>query len=132
MGPQMLARNSPPSTKCVPRAIDRKNSLATATLHRPLVLYLWRLARELTDGDFEALVIWCELADGGVNESDARSDGAQAPALRAKELADRTGIPRETVRRKLESLATRGYVLRSGAGWLARSLDNATSVSITG
>jgi predicted transcriptional regulator len=41
----------------------------------------------------------------------------QACPISASRIADVTGIPRETVRRKLKTLETRGWIEPAGAGW---------------
>lgn len=92
-----------------------------------LVAHVRRLTWLLTDGDFEALVLWCELAcrsarDRG--EPDGAPITAPQPTL-LRDLVDATGVPRESARRKLERLAARGRVDRLGNGWVVRlaSLD---------
>jgi IclR helix-turn-helix domain len=108
-------------------------SVITVVLTRPLVGHLHGIARQLTDGDFEALVLWCEVAHGSV--SHLVSPGAEVAVLldclgrvaaqpglarpvMLRDLAAGTGIPRETVRRKLERLATRGHLRREAGGWV--------------
>ncbi len=86
-----------------------------------VVDHVRRLTWLLTDGDFEALVLWCELAchDGPAARppSRAAADGARPLALH--ELVEATGIPRETARRKLARLAALGRAERRGSGWVA-------------
>jgi hypothetical protein len=87
--------------------------LSVLACHRDLIDHAHRLAGRLTAGDFEALVIWCEL-------SRQCGDGVGS-ALRPVPLHDlvaATAIPRETIRRKLERLAATGQVCRSGRGWV--------------
>jgi hypothetical protein len=44
-------------------------------------------------------------------------DPVRPKGITASRLADITGIPRETVRRKLVKLASRGWIERSGSEW---------------
>lgn len=113
-------------------AAIRDQSVVAVTLNRPLVGYLQSLAKQLTGGDFEALVIWGEVAhlniaqwvDGSSDPSTILSclgrvadepQGVRPAHLH--ELTAATGIPRETVRRKLERLASLGCLRRLEAGW---------------
>lgn len=103
---------------------------------RFLVNQLLRLARQ-TDGDFDSLMIWSVLAlqaqaaasrlnidslpklrpAGLLPDALLRADG-----LRSSDLAQVTGIPRETVRRKLERMQAKGRVERHQNGrWHAVS-----------
>ena len=108
-------------------------SVVTVALTRPLVGHLQGIARQLTGGDFEALVVWCEVAHGSV--AHMIPHGADASALvdclatvttqpelarpvMLCDLAAATGIPRETVRRKLERLAVQGHLRRRAGGWV--------------
>jgi len=103
----------------------------TVVLTRPLVGHLHGIARQLTGGDFEALVLWCEVAHGSV--AYLLAPGADASALldclgrvtaqpelarpvTLRDLAAVTGIPRETVRRKLERLSAQGHLRRQAGG----------------
>jgi hypothetical protein len=111
-------------------AFDRNFALAGFILNRFLVHHLLRMARQ-TNGDFESLVIWSALAlqnTAGLLGPGARPltplqpDGTfpdtllRANGLRSSDLAQITGIPRETVRRKLERLAADGRVKRHENG----------------
>jgi hypothetical protein len=111
-------------------AFDRNFAQAGFILNRFLVHHLLRMARH-TNGDFESLVIWSALAlqntasllgpgarpltplqpDGTFPEALLRANG-----LRSSDVAQITGIPRETVRRKLERLSTNGRVKRDEDG----------------
>ncbi len=58
-----------------------------------------------------------------------RLDGAEpgwSPAMAASRIADVTGVPRETVRRKLKLLAARGWIEQSDeGGWTLMVRDGA-------
>lgn len=105
----------------------------TVALTRPLVGHLHGVARQLTGGDFEALVLWCEVAHGSVahllaHDADASAlleslgrvtaQPALAKPVTLRDLIAVTGIPRETVRRKLERLAAQGHLRREAGGWV--------------
>jgi hypothetical protein len=111
-------------------AFDRNFALAGFILNRFLVHHLLRMARQ-TNGDFESLVIWSALAlqntavllgPGAKPLTPLQPDGTfpdallRANGLRSSDLAQITGIPRETVRRKLERLSTSGRVKRLANG----------------
>lgn len=111
-------------------AFERNFALAGFIVNRFLVHHLLRMARQ-TGGDFESLVIWNSLAlqnTAGLLGPGARPltplqpDGTfpdallRANGLRSSDLAQITGIPRETVRRKLERLQTSGRVQRHDDG----------------
>jgi DNA-binding transcriptional ArsR family regulator len=111
-------------------AFDRNFALAGFIINRFLVHHLLRMARQ-TKGDFESLVIWNTLAlqntasllgPGARPLTPLQPDGTfpdallRANGLRSSDLAQITGIPRETVRRKLERLSTNGQVKRHEDG----------------
>jgi hypothetical protein len=114
-------------------AFDRSFSLAAFITNRYIVDHVLRCARQLVDGDLEALVIWAVLAHQSVvhlmppgsmpaavlNEK-GRVDGYEKRArpMLLRDLSAITCIPRETARRKLEKLASLGYVERAGRAWL--------------
>ncbi len=51
------------------------------------------------------------------------------PLITASRLADVSGIPRQTVRRKLKSLETRGWIERSsGSSWMLTVIDGHSAV----
>ena len=87
--------------------------LSVLTYHRDLIDHVHRLTGALTAGDFEALVIWCELA----RQCGDGVGGAMCP-VPLHDLVTATAIPRETVRRKLERLAALGHVTRIDRGWV--------------
>lgn len=114
-------------------AFDRSFSLVAFITNRFIVDHMLRCARRLVDGDFEALVLWAVLAHQNVahlmppgsiptavlNEK-GRVDGYEKRVrpLLLRDLSAITGIPRETARRKLEKLASLGFVERSGRAWI--------------
>jgi hypothetical protein len=112
---------SPPASAAVP-AVRARVALETLLLSRDLVDHVQRLTWMLTGGDFEALVLWCELAcrcGAGAGGGRARTTASAAPSpTLLRDLAQATGVPRETARRKLEKLSTQGHVRRLGAGWV--------------
>lgn len=102
-------------------------------LSRPLIGHLQHLAQRVTDGDFESLVIWGELAHLCLahllaDPADPQQllaglsllaeDPRQACPIPLRTLVDASGIPRETVRRKLERLASQGHVRKERGGWV--------------
>jgi hypothetical protein len=117
-------------------AYDGAFALVAFVLNRHIVDHMLRTARLLTEGDYERLVIWAVLAHQNVahlmppgslpsailNES-GRVTGAEARLrpLRLRDLTAITGIPRETVRRKLEKLAQQQWVRRDGEAWVVRT-----------
>ncbi len=75
--------------------------------------------------DYEAIVLWGVLAhanaaDGVLNGQAAYSERHEVRLLpqRLRDLTHLTGIPRETVRRKLLLLRERGFVIETEAGWI--------------
>ena len=114
-------------------AFDRSFSLVAFIMNRYLVDHMLRCARQLVDGDFEALVIFGVLAHqnaahlmppgtlpAAVLNERGRVDDYQhrVRPLLLRDVGAITGIPRETARRKLEKLATLGFVERAGRGWV--------------
>ncbi len=77
----------------------------------------------LFNGDLEEMLVCVVLARANlrdeVGQSRLKKSGAsERSALSAARLSELTGIPRETVRRKLKSLENRGWVSRKGrSGW---------------
>ena len=97
--------------------------------HRPHAPF----GARLTGNDFEALIIWGVLAHQNVahlmppgslptailNERGRLGDKLEGlRPLRLRDIAQITGIPRETARRKLERLAADRYVERRPDGWV--------------
>ena len=102
------------------QAFDGAFSLVAFVMNRFIIDHLLRSGRRLTGNDFEALVIWGVLAHqnvahlmppGSLPTAILTEKGRLAGAteglrpLRLRDIAQITGIPRETARRKLERLA---------------------------
>ena len=115
------------------KAFDRAFSLVAFVMNRFIVDHLLRSGRLLTGNDYEALVIFAVLAHQNVahlmppgsmpsailNEKGRLgSDPQRLRPLLLRDIAQITGIPRETARRKLERLATDRYVRRTPHGWV--------------
>ena len=89
--------------------------------------------RKTLGGDFDDLMLLAVMGQRFLQARRERDAGDAAAAERvwmsALRLSDVTGIPRESVRRKLKGLAARGWVTQDPArGWgLAGSLDYATA-----
>lgn len=78
--------------------------------------------RELFDGDLDQMLILAVLA-GGAGGQNWRETLLHEPVSRpfqptnTHSIAEISGIPRESVRRKLKLLATKGLVERTDIGW---------------
>jgi hypothetical protein len=101
--------------------LDRFWPEHTAGFTRLLIV----LRREF-GGDLDALLILGAVATGSRGEgwreillSDGRGRGNTHSATNTQSIAHVTGIPRESVRRKLAQLEAKGWVTRDGAGnWI--------------
>lgn len=77
----------------------------------------------LFNGDLEEMLVCVVLARANLRDEVGQSTHKKSPdslrsSLSAARLAELTGIPRETVRRKLKSLENRGWVTRvDRRGW---------------
>lgn len=77
----------------------------------------------LFNGDLEEMLVCVVLARANLRDEVGQSttkktEGSARSALSAARLSELTGIPRETVRRKLKSLENRGWATRVGrSGW---------------
>jgi predicted transcriptional regulator len=114
-------------------AFDRAFSMVAFQVNRHLVDHMLRLSRSF-DLDIEALMLYGVLAHqnvahlmlpgappGRVLGADGRlrSDPAAAlRPLRIRDLVQITGIPRETVRRKFNTLESRALICRTEDGWV--------------
>lgn len=101
------------------------------TANRHLVEHMVRARREL-DIDYDTLVIWAILAHLNVAHMLApghiplsiETDNAMQDLktglrpLRLRDLEQIAGLPRETIRRKLNKLQVRGYILQTCDGWI--------------
>ena len=118
--------------KDIDEAFDESFSLVAFVMNRFLVDHFIRAGRILVDNDYDALVIWGTLAHQnvvhlmppGTIPSEVLSETGELPdveqrlkPVRLRDLAQITGIPRETVRRKLGDLEGRRLVMRVGVGW---------------
>ena len=86
-----------------------------------LVDHLSDLSRSY-GGDFQQILILAIIGQRRLNvrrgTDAANMPGPEAMAISASRLADVTGLPRETVRRKLESLRKKGWVVQGpDGGW---------------
>jgi DNA-binding transcriptional ArsR family regulator len=83
----------------------------------------------LFQGDVRMFVIACLIEQATLIRLEAIADGSPcALLLSATELSSASGIPRETVRRKLEALAKLGWLISDGAGkWKLASLPGSGS-----
>lgn len=114
-------------------AFDASFSLVAFIMNRHLIDHMLRATRLLTDGDYEALILWGILVHQNV--AHLMPPGTLAPAvlnergrlassysglrpMLLRDLSAIAGIPRETARRKLERLASMGYIERSGRAWV--------------
>jgi hypothetical protein len=124
----------------VDKAFDGAFSIVAFIVNRFIVDHMLRSGRQLTGGDFEALVIWGVLAHqnvahlmppGSLPTAILGEDGhlpsgySGLRPLRQRDISQITGIPRETVRRKLLRLESDHYVQRASDGWVisAERLD---------
>lgn len=116
-------------------AFERSFGLVAFQMNRHLVDHMLRVGRELTDSDYEAMLIWGVLAHQNVahllppgshpcsvlNERGRVDAQRRKQPLRLRDLAQITRVPRETVRRKLEKLAAAGWIERQTEGWVVCS-----------
>jgi hypothetical protein len=115
------------------KAFDRAFSLVAFVMNRFIVDHMLRSGRRLTGDDFEALVIWGVLAHQNVahlmppgslpttilSENGRLGEGIEGlRPLRLRDIAQITGIPRETARRKLARLEADRFVQRGPDGWV--------------
>lgn len=112
--------------------LESAYSILAFTMNRAVIDHMLRSARSF-GGDYERLILWgtvahlnvahlmppgslpSSLLDERGNLPDARAD--LRPVL-LRDLAQITGIPRETARRKLATLEADGWLLRTRAGWV--------------
>jgi predicted transcriptional regulator len=115
-----------------PDALEAAYAILAFTMNRCVIDQMLRSARQF-GGDYERLVLWGVLAHlnvaplmppgslpSWVLDADGRVPGVaeRMRPVRTSDLAQITGIPRETVRRKLGALERDGWIGRSDAGWL--------------
>ena len=117
----------------VDKAFDSAFSILDFITNRFIVDHLLRSVRQLGGHDFELLVIWGVLAHQ--NAAHLMPPGSLPTAIlndrgrstdtpvrlrpqRLCDIAQITGLPRETTRRKLEQLAANRRVERTPDGWI--------------
>jgi hypothetical protein len=114
-------------------AFQRAFSIVAFIANRHLVDHMMRASRAF-DIDFEMLVIWAVVAHQnaahlmppGSMPSAVLTDVGVLPdtatpqmrPLRLRDVAQITGIPRETARRKLGKLQKRGWLIEARDGWV--------------
>lgn len=118
---------------------DKVFSLVAFAVNRHIVDHLLRFARQFGP-DYQMLVIWAVLAhqcvlhlvplgvraDAILNDRGRLADpDPDLHPVRQRDLSQITGIPKETVRRKLLKLEQNGWIARKGNGWVmvATSID---------
>jgi hypothetical protein len=113
-------------------SFDRAFSMVGFVLNRHIVDHMLRCTRRFNI-DFETLVVWGVLAHQNVAHlmppgslpSELLDDHGRLPRgethalrpLRLRDLAQITGIPRETVRRKLLVLRDQRWIVETADGW---------------
>ncbi|MCU0922166.1 MAG: hypothetical protein MUF16_17860 [Burkholderiaceae bacterium] len=117
----------------------RAFSITTFTMNRFIVDQVIRAAR-FFDNDTEAMILYATVAHlnaahlltpGSSPSKALRADGrvpdaqAQLRPVRIRDLAQITGRPRETIRRKMERLEAQGRLLKLPEGYVldVRSVD---------
>jgi predicted transcriptional regulator len=111
---------------------DKAFSLVAFTMNRFIVDHLLRFARQFGP-DYQMLVVWTVLAHQSVvhliplgrrpqdvlsQEGRLADPDPEFRSVRQRDLSQITGIPKETVRRKLLKLEQNGWILRKGPGWV--------------
>ncbi len=91
------------------------------------------------DGDFRLFLILCLVgratlqARAGLSDNGSRAQDGRAEGLNASDIAFASGIPRETVRRKLADLARRGWLVCDGQGmWRLAPDDDSRATGLNG
>lgn len=115
------------------RAYDRAFALVAFCMNRHLVDHMVRVGRQLTQNDYECMVIWAVLAHQNVAHllppgslpSIILDDRGRVPStasglrpLRLRDIVQITGIPRETIRRKLKKLEAERWIVQVESGWV--------------
>ena len=111
---------------------DSAFGLVAFALNRYIVDHLLRFARQFGP-DYQMLVVWGVVAHqcvihhvpaGSRPSTVLAPDGllktpdAELRPVRQRDLSQITGIPKETVRRKLLKLEREGWLRRQGPGWV--------------
>lgn len=115
------------------RAFNESFSLVAYIANRFFIDHLLRAGRQLTDNDYESLVIWGVLAHQNVaslmppgsiptavlSERGLLRGGEKSfKPLKLRDISAITGVPRETARRKLLVLEKKRFVSRVPEGWI--------------
>jgi hypothetical protein len=104
-------------------ALRRQSPQLPDRLLKPLLAYLL-IAREVAGGDLELNVILLMIAIRTVEHPDfsglARERLEDIPVfpslgVNTQSIADSSGLPRETVRRKVATLVRKGWIARRGS-----------------
>jgi len=146
IGAPGIPGGQPLDVTSVPQEHWRAFSLLAFTMNRFIVDHVIRSAR-LFDNDTEALILFGMLAHlnivhlmpPGSSPRTTLDDHGRIPdpqpklrPVRLRDLAQITGRPRETIRRKLEHMRTAGRVLRLRNGWVYNvSTVDADMVALT-
>lgn len=111
---------------------DKAYGLVAFTLNRYVIDHLLRFARQFGP-DYQMLVVWGVLAHQCVihlvpagsrprdvlNQNGLLADpNPDLRPIRQRDLSQITGIPKETVRRKLLKLEQYGWIKRKDSGWI--------------
>lgn len=97
------------------------------------------LMRESFDGDLDLMIVLAVIGDRRLKEPVIREigfqeivDGCQVPhtvpLTNRKSISDSTGIPRETVRRKVANLLARGWIAELPDGSLTTTVEAARAL----
>jgi hypothetical protein len=83
------------------------------------------------DGDLHEMLVFTILAQRYLRERVTDAADAERRPVSAARVAAQTGVPRETVRRKLLSLEARGWVEKAGrSGWRVAIADGRVQAGI--
>jgi hypothetical protein len=100
------------------------------------------LMRESFDGDLDMMVVLAVIGDRAMKDGAVRDLSyrdllerpqvePKIPLTNRKSIADSTGIPRETVRRKVATLVARGWVIEQPDGSLLPTRGSAEELQST-
>jgi len=121
-----------PSSGATNEAMNAAYSILAFSMNRYVIDHMLRSARRF-GGDFERLILWgvvahlnvAHLLPPGSLPSAVLDEAGLLPAaqdglrpLMLRDIAQITGIPRETARRKLQSLQRDGWLVQTDEGWL--------------
>lgn len=104
--------------------LRRENPQFEQTLLNPLLNYLIT-AREIAGGDLDLNIILMVIGIRAVDDPEfgrrSKEEGVAGLAIfpsrgvNIRSIAESSGIPRETVRRKVDILVRKGWIVRNGA-----------------